>query len=81
MSYSHARDPIATHNERTKLFAGFVNAIAIGLIAFAVLRPLTSGEASVSVTTFYWTAAGFALHAVSHYILRYLVQDAAVREL
>ena len=34
-------DPLATHNERVKLFATFVNAIGIGLIGFAILGPVT----------------------------------------
>ena len=35
------RDRLAAFNERVKLFAGFLNAVALGLIGFAVLRPLT----------------------------------------
>jgi hypothetical protein len=34
------RDPLAATNERVKLFAGFINALGIGLIGFAVLRPV-----------------------------------------
>jgi hypothetical protein len=68
------RDPVATHNERTKLFASFLNALAIGLIGFAVLRPLTETPISVTVLSVWWGLAGLVLHASSHYILRYLMK-------
>lgn len=74
MTDARSRDPIATHNERTKLFASFVNAIAIGLIGFAVLRPLTENPISVTLLSAWWGLAGLALHALSHYVLRYLIQ-------
>ena len=35
------RDPLLVYNERVKLLAGFVNAMAVGLVGFAVLKPLT----------------------------------------
>lgn len=68
------RDPVATHNERTKLFASFLNAVAIGLIGFAILRPLTEEPTSVSALSAWWGIAGLAIHASSHYILRYLMK-------
>jgi hypothetical protein len=62
------RDPLATNNERVKLFAGFSNAIGIGLIAFAALRPLTESLANASASMVWWTLAGLALHGLAHYI-------------
>ena len=63
------RDPIASYNERVKLLAGFVNAIALGLIGFAILRPLVESLANASPSTVWWGVAGLALHGISHYIL------------
>jgi hypothetical protein len=34
-------DPILIWNERLKLVAAFLNAIGLGMIGFAVLKPLT----------------------------------------
>lgn len=63
------RDKLVSFNERVKLFAGFVNAIALGLIGFAVLRPLTDSLSNASWAAAWWAAAGLAMHGVSHYIL------------
>ncbi len=41
------RDDLLVWNERVKLFAGFVNAIALGLIGFAVLKPVTENIANL----------------------------------
>ena len=59
-------------NERVKLAANFVNATGMGLIGFAVLRPLTDSLGSATLAALWWGIAGLALHAVSHYILGYL---------
>ncbi|MFC0281041.1 hypothetical protein ACFOHK_08890 [Falsigemmobacter intermedius] len=37
-------DLIAAHNERVKMRANFMNALSIGLIGFAFLRPLAEGQ-------------------------------------
>lgn len=66
------RRAVAIHNERVKLFSGFVNAIGLGLIGFAVLRPLTLNFAEASSLTVIWGFAGLFLHGVSHYVLRML---------
>ncbi len=63
------RDDLLIWNERVKLFGGFVNALGLGLIGFAVLRPLTDDALPISATTGLWAAIGLALHGVSHYIL------------
>lgn len=62
-------DRLAAFNERVKLFSGFLNAIGIGLIGFAVLRPLTETPSDPTWAAAWWGTAGLALHAVSHYIL------------
>ena len=63
------RDDIVIHNERVKLFSGFLNAIGLGLIGFAVLRPLTAETMPLSLSTLWWGLTGLVLHAVAHYIL------------
>lgn len=64
-----ARDPLVAFNERVKLFANFTNATALGLIGFAVLRPLTESLSNANLSTLWWGTSGLALHGVSHYIL------------
>lgn len=70
------RDPLATHNERMKLIAGFINAIGLGLIGFAVLRPISENLANARLSTLWWMLAGLAMHVLSLYILKYLRKEA-----
>jgi hypothetical protein len=58
-------------NERLKLFANFLNAIGLGLIAIAVLRPAieTGGDPWRIVL---WFLVGLALHGVAHYVLGHM---------
>lgn len=63
------RDALAIHNERMKMLAGFVNAVGLGLIGFAVLRPLTDSLDNAAWATLGWGLAGLAMHGLSHYIL------------
>jgi hypothetical protein len=63
------RDALAIHNERMKALAGFVNALGLGLIGFAVLRPLTDSLTNAAWATLGWGIAGLAMHGLSHYIL------------
>ena len=72
MRVTLAPDPVAVWNERVKLFAGFVNAVGLGLIGFAVLRPLTENIANLTWLTLSWGMVGLALHSFSHYILGYM---------
>ena len=69
------RDPLATHNERVKLRAAFLNALSIGFLGFALLRPLIDGTLSVNLLTLAFLVTGLALHGMAHYILRYLEQE------
>lgn len=62
-------DPLAGHNERVKLFANFLNATALGLIGFAVLRPLTESLGNANLSTLWWGMTGLALHGISHYVM------------
>lgn len=71
------RDELATHNERVKLGVSFINALSIGLIGFAVLRPLTDPDVSMSTQTGVWGLVGLALHGLAHYILGMLRKEAA----
>lgn len=70
------RDALATHNERVKLLANLFHALALGIVGFAVLRPLTDDLAAGTAATVWWGTAGLALHASAHYVLRYLRKDA-----
>lgn len=65
-----ARDTLTAFNDRIKLFAGFLNAIAIGLIGFAVLRPLTESLSNASLYTLWWAVSGLIIHALAHFVLR-----------
>lgn len=74
------RDDVAVHNERTKLFAGFVNALAIAVIAVGVLAPVIAalGGGGAQAPQVTWISAltfgllGLALHGTAHYILGWL---------
>jgi hypothetical protein len=66
------RDPLATHNERVKLRAGFLNALALGFLGFAFLRPLVEGTLSINLLTVAFLSTGLVLHRAADYILRYL---------
>ena len=70
------RDEILVHNERVKLFSGFLNAVGLGLIAFALIRPLVDDDTPLSWVTGWWSLAGLALHAAAHYILGMLRKEA-----
>ncbi|MBJ3762061.1 hypothetical protein ILP92_04790 [Maribius pontilimi] len=72
-----SRDPLATFNERVKMTAMFINTVALGIVGFAVLRPLTESLANWSAKTTWWLMAGLVLHAFAHYILRYLHKEDA----
>jgi hypothetical protein len=69
------RDRLLIHNERVKLLAGFANAVSLGLIGFAILRPVTEGTLSFNLLSLGWGGAGLALHALSHYILGMLRKE------
>lgn len=69
------RDAILVYNERVKLFSTFTNALALGLIGFAILRPLTGAAPGMAASALWWGLAGLVLHGVSHYILGYLKKE------
>ncbi len=62
-------DPILSWNERLKLVAAFLNAIGLGMIGFAVLKPLTGDLTNRSVLRLWWGLAGLAFHTISLYVL------------
>ena len=64
-----ARDPLAAYNERVKLFAHFLNALGLGLIGFAVLRPLTESLGNANLSALWWGMTGLAIHGIAHYIM------------
>ncbi|QDY68894.1 hypothetical protein [Qingshengfaniella alkalisoli] len=65
----YRRDPLHAYNERVKLLAGFTNAIGLGLIGFAILRPMTADPAQLGPLSWYWGGSGLAFHIIAHYIL------------
>ena len=75
MAQSRTKDPLATWNERVKLFSGFLNAVGLGLIGFAVLRPLTAGETAAMPYAAIWGGTGLAMHVAAHYVLGKLRKD------
>lgn len=68
-------DALATFNERVKLLASSVNTVGLGMIGLAVIRPLIDSLDNATSKTGLWLAAGLVMHALSHYILRYLRKD------
>ncbi|MHA6345701.1 hypothetical protein [Roseivivax sp. CAU 1761] len=68
--------PVIVHNERVKLFSGFLNAVGLGLIGFAVLRPLTAQPMAVGLGSVWFGLAGLALHALAHYVLGMMRKEA-----
>ena len=70
---------MAANDERVKLLAGFSNAIGIGLIGFAILRPLTEDIGNAKLSTLWWGVAGLAFHGISHYILGLICKEAKER--
>lgn len=69
------RDDLLIWNERIKLFAGFLNAAALGLVAFAVLRPATEDLTLLNTVSAGWGSVGLAIHGLAVYILGYLRKD------
>ncbi|WP_099826757.1 hypothetical protein [Oceaniglobus indicus] len=63
------RDDVTILNERIKLFAGFLNALGLGLIGFAVLRRVVEDVNTLDLRAALWCGVGFALHGLAHYIL------------
>jgi len=70
-----ARDPLAAHNERVKLASGFCNAVAIGLIGFALLRPLVETTLILDLPLILKVGIGLVFHGIAHYILTYLERE------
>ncbi|QFU08559.1 hypothetical protein PARPLA_03155 [Rhodobacteraceae bacterium THAF1] len=68
------RDRVSSYNERVKLFAGFLNAIGVGLIGFSLLRPLVE-TGSVAVLSPIWALLGVVFHGAAHYVLGYLKKE------
>ena len=66
---------IKISNERVKPLANTVNAIAIGIIGFAILRPATDGSLSLGPVSIAWFAAGLAIHLLAHYVLGKLREE------
>lgn len=69
------RDRLATHNERVKLVANFLNAVGLGLLGFAVLRPVTETPLVVTWLSAWWGGCGVAFHVLALYILKYLRKE------
>lgn len=68
-------DALATFNERVKLLSTSVNAVGLGMVGLAVIRPLIESLDNATSKTGLWLVAGLVMHTLSHYILRYLRKD------
>ena len=66
------RDDIAVRNERLKLLSGAVNALGLGMVGFAILRPASESFDLVRQQAWLWGVGGLALHVSGHYILGYI---------
>ncbi|MEN0079790.1 MAG: hypothetical protein AAF753_11840 [Pseudomonadota bacterium] len=66
---------MATHNERLKLIAAFLNAMAIGLVGFSLLRPLVDDMSAMGLSTLWWCLVAFAIHSAALYILGMLEKE------
>lgn len=63
-------------NERVKLAAGAMNALAIAVLVIGVFRPLFDPSVDVAFWPILRTLlAGFATEGVAFYILGYLKED------
>ncbi|AUC55002.1 MAG: hypothetical protein ACU0CC_20745 [Sagittula sp.] len=71
------RDELLVYNERIKLVATSLNAIALGLLGFAVLRPATDTALSLELSSLWWAVIALAFHALSHYMLGRLHKESA----
>jgi len=60
-------------NERIKLFANFLNAIAIGVIAFAFIRP--SIDDGMEEAYFVGAMVGILTHAAAQFVLGSLKEE------
>ncbi len=69
------RDDLGIYNERVKLIANFVNAVGLGLIGFAVLRPLTESLNNADISALWWGVVGLAMHGISHYLMGRLQKE------
>lgn len=69
------QDRITCYNERVKLLTNFVNTIGLGLLGFAVIRPLTESPPEVTLLSAWWGFVGLLLHILAHYMLGYIRKE------
>jgi len=60
-------------NERIKLFANFLNAVAIGVIAFSFIRP--SIDDGIEQAYFVGLMLGVIIHAAAQFVLGSLIEE------
>ena len=68
-----APDMATIRNERIKLGCSFLNAIALTLIAFALLRPMIQDTSVLTPMSFVWVGLGGLLHGGAQVLLGFLV--------
>ncbi len=68
-------DRLLIRNERLKLFAAFLNAIAVGMVGFSILRPVIETGTALGGLGWYWGVGGLAIHAVGHYVMGRLKKE------
>ena len=67
-----AKSRCTIRNERVKLASGFMNAVGLTLIAFALLGPVTKDISALTPLSFLWVALGVGLHFGAHCALGWL---------
>lgn len=67
---------IKIHNEQVKLLATTANAVAIGLLAVALIQPLT-GKLEISLMTAVWLALAIVTHSFAQKLLSFMQNDRA----
>ena len=63
------QDRTAIRNERIKLACGFLNAVALTLIAIALLKPITQDISALTPMSALWVLLSLALHGAAHLLL------------
>ena len=69
------RNAQTIYNERAELFAGFLNALALGILGLAVLGAVTDDIGGVTWAILPWAAIGIAIHLAAHCVLGTLRQE------
>ncbi len=62
-------------NERIKLLANTINAVALGFVGFGALLPLLANQQGFSTLNVIWCIVALALHITAHLVFRFLMEE------